>query len=304
MEKLAKQDHLTKERELELGVLIQARSKALQLLENPRLTEARQEELHCEVAAGDLAIKELVHANLGLVYSQARKFKAGYPGAPDLEDLIQEGMAGLMVAVYKYDPSRGNKFSTVACWWIRQSISRGVNKTGRLVRLPENRISDYGKMNALTSRYEEENLSGSELDEKIQGELGLSPTEIFNIRNAANWHTSLNKPVGSSADAGTRELIDVIGELNPVTGPDQAVATSDCYSILHEALGSLAPVQQEIVAAQFSLQLNGKYHVATEVREAHQLTTSRYRRLFQEGLAALRDSLAERDLKLTDFLEA
>ena len=302
--KLGKHEHLTKERELELGVLIQNRAAALPLLEKARKGSKRHGELTATVATGEAAIEELVKANLGLVYDRARIFKSKFPGAPDLEDLIQEGMTGLMTAVHKYDPARGNKFSTVAYYWIAQSIGRGVNKTGRLVRLPENRIADYSKMTAVISKYEEENLSGSQLDQKIKDEVGLSQTEITNIRNAANWHTSLNKRIGSAGDSGSRELMDVIGESNAVTGPEYSVATSECFRILTDSIAHLGPVQQEVVASHFSLELNGQYLVAQEVREKHDLSTSRYRRLLTEGLDELKASLAARDLQLADFLEA
>jgi DNA-directed RNA polymerase sigma subunit (sigma70/sigma32) len=56
-------------------------------------------------------------------------------GVP-LEDLIQEGNIGLLTAVDRYDYQFGYKFSTYATWWIKQSITRAIANTNRLIRLP------------------------------------------------------------------------------------------------------------------------------------------------------------------------
>src|SRR2546430_16281865 len=53
-----------------------------------------------------------------------------------MEDLVQEGMLGLIRAVEKFDWRRGFKFSTYGTLWIRQAIQRGLQNHGRTIRLP------------------------------------------------------------------------------------------------------------------------------------------------------------------------
>jgi RNA polymerase nonessential primary-like sigma factor len=73
----------------------------------------------------------MISANYKLVVSICRKY-TGYGMA--LGDLINEGIAGLVKGVERFEPSKGCKFSTYAHWWIRQGITRSLQEQGRLVR--------------------------------------------------------------------------------------------------------------------------------------------------------------------------
>lgn len=113
------------------------------------LLSAEEEiELAHRIQSGDeSACRELAEANLRLVVKLARKFRH-----PDLTlaDLVQEGNLGLMEAVRKFDPAKGCRFSTYACWWIRQAITRAIANKGRTIRLPvhiNELLSKYRKLN-------------------------------------------------------------------------------------------------------------------------------------------------------------
>lgn len=79
---------------------------------------------------------KFVNANLRLVIDMVRRINSNPFGALPWQDLIQEGNLGLIKAVDKYDPSKGFRFSTYACWWIIQSIIRAMADKGRLIRFP------------------------------------------------------------------------------------------------------------------------------------------------------------------------
>jgi RNA polymerase primary sigma factor len=114
------------------------------------LTREDELELGERCQRGDKTASDaLIQANLRLVISMARRYRGR--GLSFL-DLIQEGNLGLLEAVGKFDPAKGCRFSTYACWWIRQAISRAIANKGRTVRLPVHLHEVVQKYNYMASR--------------------------------------------------------------------------------------------------------------------------------------------------------
>lgn len=76
-----------------------------------------------------------VEAHMGLVVSIAKRC-VRVCSHLDFDDLLNEGVFGLMKALEKFDPERGFAFSTYATHWVRQSIRRAIHNRDRAVRVP------------------------------------------------------------------------------------------------------------------------------------------------------------------------
>jgi len=88
-----------------------------------------------KIRQGDEEARKLLISNYLLtVVKIANQFK--FTGIP-LGDLISEGNIGLMTAIEKFDPNKGNFFS-YAQYWIKQGIRRNCCFKKGVVRLPEN----------------------------------------------------------------------------------------------------------------------------------------------------------------------
>ena len=88
------------------------------------LTREEEVELSQKIERGDqVARRKMIESNIRLAISIAKKYQN--KGCP-LEDLIQESNIGLMKAVDRFDWRRGFKFSTYACWWIKQAVRRHI----------------------------------------------------------------------------------------------------------------------------------------------------------------------------------
>ena len=126
---------LTATEEIEYSRQIQA-MLALQAEHPDQSTHTRQQRVI--IRRGQRAKEQMIIRNLRLVVTIAKKYVKRCT-TMEMLDLVQDGNMGLARATELFDPSRGYKFSTYAYWWIRQSISRGLQDRDRMIRLPIHR---------------------------------------------------------------------------------------------------------------------------------------------------------------------
>ena len=172
------------------------------------LTREEEVNLAKRIEQGDARAREImIESNLKLAISIAKKY-AKY--GSDLEDLIQEANIGLMKAVEKFDWRRGYKFSTYACWWIKQGVTRYLTGDNTLLKIPSHTIANARKLNQVIREYEEE-FDHEPSKEEISEIMGISIKHVEQAMSAlkAKYIKSIDMPVRSDGEGRT------LGELLP-----------------------------------------------------------------------------------------
>lgn len=103
-----------------------------------RLSPARERELARRIQAGDAEARtEMIEANIGLAKYFALRYRGRQLNSLQIDDLIQEGMRGLVKAVDHYDPATWRtRFATCAGYWINRQIRLSLMQQDDMVRLP------------------------------------------------------------------------------------------------------------------------------------------------------------------------
>ena len=169
------------------------------------------------VEIGKKARDHLTSANLRLVVANAKKYMNRGLG---FLDLIQEGNAGLLRAVDKFEWQRGFKFSTYATWWIRQAIQRGLADQSRTIRIPVHMVETMQRVTR-TTRELTVQLGREPTSEEIATTLSEDPRwaitadRVEEVRRYGRLPISLETPIGEEGDTE-------LGE--PHRGPERRFA--------------------------------------------------------------------------------
>ncbi|WP_434590880.1 sigma-70 family RNA polymerase sigma factor [Streptomyces sp. A5-4] len=240
---------------------------------------ASREELEALVADGERAKDLFIRANLRLVVAVARRYpRSGLP----LLDLVQEGNAGLVRAVEKFDYAKGFKFSTYATWWIRQAITRSIADQSRTIRLPVHLVEELGRIRRVQREFNREHGRDPEHTE-IAAELETKPQRVSDVLDWARDPVSLNMPVD---DAGETQFGDLIEDGSAVS-PEQSVLSLLRSEELEDLIAKLDERTASIIRMRYGIE-DGRERTLTEVGKQHGLTRERIRQIEKHALLELK----------------
>lgn len=257
----------------------------------PLLTIDEEKELAKRVSMGDNeAKKKFIECNLKLVASVAKRYNVR---GLTIDDLIQEGNIGLMIAVDKYDASKGYKFSTYAAYWIKQAITRAIDDKSRNIRIPVYLAAKYNEYRK-TSLKLESKLGRTPTTSEIANEMKLSLPEVIKLIKVQDDTISINAPTGEDED-------DELGNFLPSENktPEETVISETLPTQIKELFEKckLKPREIEVLMYRFGISNeNGEPMTLEQVGQKYNLTRERVRQLEAKALIKIRKSAYAEEL--------
>ncbi|MGZ9931470.1 sigma-70 family RNA polymerase sigma factor [Streptomyces sp. NC-S4] len=282
LDEIARTPLLDAAKEVELSQIIEAGVYAQQILDGETEHDGdtpTREELEALAAEGERAKEVFIRSNLRLVVAVARRYpRSGLP----LLDLIQEGNAGLVRAVEKFDYTKGFKFSTYATWWIRQAITRSIADQSRTIRLPVHLVEELGRIRRVQREFNRENGRDPEHAE-IAAELDSTEKRVGDVLDWARDPVSLNMAVDDDGDTQFGDLLEDTSAISP----EQSVLSLLRSEELEDLLGKLDQRTASIIKMRYGID-DGRERTLTEVGKQHGLTRERIRQIEKHALLELK----------------
>lgn len=264
-------------------------------LETPAEFIARVEGITAKFDQWTKAKQQLSGGNLRLVVSIAKKYRNR--GLSFL-DLIQEGNAGLMRGVEKYEFRRGYKFSTYATWWIRQAITRAVADHARTIRIPVHMFQCISQLKNRSEQIRQE--TGREPSmEELADAVGMSVEETERIMKTWRHPVSLDTPVGESEDSSFGDFLEDSHEFDPAESAMQQMLRGK----IDQVLRSLTYREREIIKLRYGLG-DGYSYTLEETGRIFKVTRERIRQIESKALRKLQHATRAEHLKgfVEDFV--
>lgn len=270
LKEIGKHPLLSYEEEQELGAIIEKGGEA----------NATEEDKVAKKWAAD----RLVEGNLRLVVNVAKKYVGR---GLSFEDLIEEGNLGLLKAVDKFNYNLGYKFSTYATWWIRQTITRAIADTSRMVRLPVHIGAQVTRMNTVEKKLTLD-LGREPSDEELADELKITVDRLNELRKYNQQASSLDTPVSGDGSKDSESSLGDFIEDEGNIGPEQSAILEMRKTDIDKVLSTLSPREKKVLQMRFGLSPYSRPMTLEEVGLAFDVTRERIRQIESKAIRKLR----------------
>jgi len=250
-----------------------------------RLSPERERLLVRTARAGEPAARErFVEAFTPLIASVARTYK-GSRGI-DRAELMQEGVAGLLNALERYDPDKGTPFWAYASWWVRQAMQRLVAELSRPLVLSDRALRGLARVREARLAYARECRGEVSVTELVEA-TGITRERIESLLACEPPARSLDVPLNGDEGA-TATLGDLVND----------PAAEDSYSRVDEGTqiddmlclaADLGDRERRILDAHFGL--SGRPQTLREIADGLAVSVERVRQIEERALGQLREAV-------------
>jgi RNA polymerase sigma factor (sigma-70 family) len=208
-----------------------------------------------------------------------------YRNTPGVErnELLQEGVVGLLRAVKRYDPGQGTPFWSYASWWVRQAMQQLVAELTRPVVLSDRALRQLARLNQV--RRDHLQVHGREPSTaELAAATGYRPEQVESLIASTRPARALEEPV-SGADGPLGTFEDLVADPG-AEGEYEEVVERMQIEQLPSLSETLDEREREIVCAHYGL--GRRAETLQEIGGRLGLSAERVRQLEERALGKLR----------------
>ena len=232
------------------------------------------------------ALERLIQANARLIAKVARRYRCR---SYSLEDLVQEGTLGLILAIERFDAGKGCRLSTYAMHWIRQAIARAVEQNDRLIHVPMHANSEVRRLLKLREDFQREG-GRMPTDIELAAMTGLSEDRVSDLLRSVQDALSLEAMVGTENDASLLEL----AEDPAATNPEQDALRGAYRQQVRCLVDNLRPRERRVLEERFGFDGRNP-RTLDELSRQLQISRERVRQIEAQAIRKLRHALHNAD---------
>ncbi len=244
------------------------------------------------------ALNRLINCNLRLAMKEAGRYYAKYRErlrGIDLTDVVQHANLGLIRAAEKFDYRRGNKFSTYAVNWLKQSMARNIADSARTIRIPVHLQQEWSRY--YRSKTDLSFRLGREAKlEEIAADTDMPLKKIRKLSGVMALQISLQEPIGD----GDNVFGDLLEE--EITPPQEETAVrTSLGKHVQSLLGELPCREERVIRMRFGIGEEKEYTLE-ETGSKFYVTRERARQIEFKALTTLREEKERLEVFVDDRL--
>ena len=252
-----------------------------------RLTTEQELDLVIATDGGDAdARRELVAAFLPAIYGLTRRFPIG--SGVERQELVQEGVAGLLFAARRYDSGLDTPFWAYASFWVRKAMQELVAELTRPVALSDRAARGLAQLKA--ARREHLLAHGAEPTHvELSRATGFTLEQLASLQALERSPRGMEEPL--SADAGSGATVaDTIVDPSAERAYERVLDAIEIRAV-RDLADELNERERTVIHAHYGLDQPAQ--TLNQIGGALGLTAERARQIEVGALSKLRDSLTQ-----------